>query len=241
MFGEPNLRDRRGRPSLLRRPDVGIRTPARTQEVRAPRARSDSPAFQPVVGTGHASVRSSRPQADRQHPPSHRRHGSLGSDRIQGPPPVGYREAIAAALRTHDEVEDWADTSAASGARFAYSLRINVNPSPERVFAPIRGIGGSTGRYYAHWLWRLHGVVDIWMGGPGLSRGRRHPDQLEVGDIAVCWRVETYETNHLLRLAARMKVPGRDWLEFRVDTDGSNSEMRQAAVFDPRGILGGDY
>jgi hypothetical protein len=96
------------------------------------------------------------------HPAAVRDRSALTEFRV---PPVGYREAIAAALRTHDEVEDWEDTSAASGARFAYSLRINVNASPERFFAPIRGIGGSTGRHYAHWLWRLHGVVDIWMGG----------------------------------------------------------------------------
>ena len=68
-----------------------------------------------------------------------------------------------------------------------------------------------------------------------------HPDQLEVGDIVDCWRVETYETNHRLRLAAQMKLPGRAWLEFGVDRDGSNSVIRQTAVFDPRGLLGRAY
>ncbi len=79
------------------------------------------------------------------------------------------------------------------------------------------------------------------MGGPGLKRSRRHPDQLDVGDTVDCWQVEAYEKNHRLRLAARMKLPGRVWLEFRVDRNGSNSVIQQTAVFDPRGLLGRAY
>src|SRR5512141_3001301 len=56
-----------------------------------------------------------------------------------------------------------------------------------------------------------------------------------------CWRAEKYEHNHRLRLAARMKLPGQAWLEFRVDGDGSHSVIRQTAVFDPRGLLGRAY
>ena len=144
--------------------------------------------------------------------------------------PVGYREAIAAALQAD-----------APGSRFVYSLAITVNASPEQAFAPIRRIGGSTGWYYADWLWRLRGVLDVWMGGPGLRPGRRHPDELEVGDTLDCWQVEAFEANSRLRLAARMRLPGRAWLEFRVDADGSKSVIRQTAVFDPRGLLGRAY
>jgi hypothetical protein len=38
-----------------------------------------------------------------------------------------------------------------------------------------------------------------------------------------------------------MKLPGRAWLEFRVNTNGANSVIRQTAVFDPRGLLGRAY
>jgi hypothetical protein len=79
------------------------------------------------------------------------------------------------------------------------------------------------------------------MGGPGLNPGRRHPDQLEAGDIVDCWQVEAYDANHRLLLAARMKLPGRAWLEFRVTGNGSTSVIRQTAVFDPRGLLGRTY
>jgi uncharacterized protein YbjT (DUF2867 family) len=161
------------------------------------------------------------------HPTVVRDRSALAEFRVR---PVGYREAIAAALQAD-----------APGSRFVYSLAITVNATPEHAFAPIPRIGGSTGWYYADWLWRLRGILDVWMGGLGLSPGRRHPDELEVGDTVDCWQVEAVEANRRLRLAARMKLPGRAWLEFCVDGSGSNSVIRQTAVFDPRGLLGRAY
>ena len=172
------------------------------------------------------------------HPTVVRDRSALTEFRIR---PMGYREAIAAALRADDQVQDWTNPSVARALRFVYPLEVSVNVSPEQAFAPIRRIGGSTGWYYADWLWRLRGVVDKWLGGPGLGRGRRDPEQLQVGDIVDCWRVEAYQANRRLLLAAQMKLPGRAWLEFRVDGDGSNTVIRQTAVFDPRGVLGRLY
>jgi len=172
------------------------------------------------------------------HPTIVRDRSALTAFRIR---PVGYREAIAAALRADDPVDQGASRAAASGLRFVYSLQIRVEVSPQQAFAPIRRIGGSTGWYYADWLWRLRGLADRWLGGPGLRRGRRDPEQLQVGDIVDCWRVEAYEADRRLLLAAQMKLPGRAWLEFRVDEQGSNSLLRQTAVFDPRGVLGRLY
>jgi uncharacterized protein YbjT (DUF2867 family) len=172
------------------------------------------------------------------HPTVVRDQSALTEFRVR---PVGYREAIAAALRAEDRVDDWSDPSAASGSRFVYSVGIAVNASPEQAFAPIRRIGGSTGWYYADWLWRLRGIVDIWMGGLGLNRGRRDPEDLRVGDALDCWRVEVFEPNHRLRLAAEMKLPGRAWLEFEVTRAACGSTIRQTAIFDPRGLLGRAY
>jgi hypothetical protein len=62
-------------------------------------------------------------------------------------------------------------------------------------------------------LWRLHGFIDLWSGGVGLRRGRRHPETLAVGDAVDFWRVEAYEPDRRLRLVAEMKLPGRAWLE----------------------------
>jgi hypothetical protein len=154
---------------------------------------------------------------------------------------MGYREAIAAALREDDEVQDWTAPSPARALRFVYSLTTSVNVPAAQAFTPIRRIGGSTGWYYANWLWRLRGFMDTLLGGPGLRPGRRDPEQLQVGDIVDCWRVEAYDPDRRLLLAALMKLPGRAWLEFRVEADGPNTVIRQTAVFDPRGVLGRLY
>jgi len=143
--------------------------------------------------------------------------------------PCGFRESIARALRTGVE-----------GLLFdSRSIRVPV-PS-ERAFEPIRRIGGATGWYYANWLWRLRGAMDRTVGGVGLRRGRRDPDDLRVGDQVDCWRVEALEPNRRLRLAAEMKLPGRAWLEFALSSDSSGSTIRQTASFDPHGLLGRAY
>jgi len=47
-----------------------------------------------------------------------------------------------------------------------------------------------------------------------------------------------YEPDRCLRLVAEMKLPGRAWLEFEVHPQGDGAMIRQAAVFDPVGVLG---
>ena len=89
-------------------------------------------------------------------------------------------------------------------------------------------------------LWRLRGLLDVLVGGPGLRRGRRDPTGLTVGDTLDFWRVEAFEQDRLLRLAAEMRVPGRAWLQFEVsgDAEGSGSIISQTAIFDPSGLFG---
>jgi lipocalin/ligand-binding SRPBCC domain-containing protein len=118
-----------------------------------------------------------------------------------------------------------------------------VDAPPAPAFAPIRRIGGGTGWYFGDALWRLRGWVDRWFGGAGMPRHRRDPDVCAVGDVIDGWRVEAYEPDRLLRLAAGLKLPGRGWLEFRVAPlgDGERSLIRQTATFDARGVAGRLY
>jgi hypothetical protein len=91
-------------------------------------------------------------------------------------------------------------------------------------------------------LWELRGGLDVLVGGPGLRRGRRDPVGIEVGDTIDFWRVEGFEQDRLLRLAAEMKVPGRAWLQFEVEPDeNGGSTIRQTAIFDPAGVPGLAY
>jgi len=170
--------------------------------------------------------------------------------------PLGVSAAIAQALANEDREfasTRWSDAISSGGTepahfgsyggvrrgrRLADSRHCDVDVSPEQAFAPIRRIGGATGWYAYDWLWRVRGFIDLLVGGVGVRRGRPSPDALRVGDTLDWWRVERYEPNRLLRLRAEMKVPGRAWLEFEVESCGSGSRVRQTAIFDPKGLLG---
>lgn len=119
---------------------------------------------------------------------------------------------------------------------------IDVDVPPAVAFAPIRRIGGAAGWYFGTPLWKLRGWMDRAVGGVGMGRGRRDCDDCRVGDVIDGWRVEAYEPDRRLRLAADLKLPGRGWLEFEVTPlDGGRSRIRQTATFDPVGLLGRAY
>jgi len=146
------------------------------------------------------------------------------------PMPLG--DAFRRAIDEHAGSYDKVDTRA-----------VTVDTPPAAAFAPIRRIGGATGWYFGAAMWRLRAWLDRCVGGVGMPRLRRDPDDCVVGDVIDNWRVEAYEPDHLLRLSAGLKLPGRGWLEFRVEPldGGSRSLIRQTAIFDPRGVAGRLY
>ena len=127
------------------------------------------------------------------------------------------------------------------GSRLVDVRTAHVAASTAETFAPIRQIGGRNGWYSAPRLWAMRGALDWLVGGPGLRRGRRDPDGVRVGDTIDFWRVEGFEPDHLLRLRAEMRLPGRAWLQFEVTPDGSGSTITQTALFDPDGVAGLAY
>ena len=166
--------------------------------------------------------------------------------------PKGLREAIERAL--HNENQEfaqtfWSDalcsggkTASWGGVRFGTRLvdsrTINVLVPPALAFAPIQRIGGSNGWYFANFLWWFRGFLDLLVGGVGLRRGRRDPHTLAAGDALDFWRVVSFEPNRRLSLVAEMKVPGRAWLQFEVESNSLGSVIRQTAIFDPAGLAG---
>jgi len=166
--------------------------------------------------------------------------------------PRTVRQAIERALVNEDQEfaeTRWSDALSAAGqtrswggdrygSRLVDSRTITVAVSPEQAFAPIRRIGGQTGWYYGNWLWSLRGFLDLLIGGVGVRRGRRDPENLHVGEPLDFWRVEIFEPPFRLRLKAEMKLPGRAWLEFEVTPCEQGSKIRQTAIFDPIGLAG---
>lgn len=117
-----------------------------------------------------------------------------------------------------------------------------VRASCHDVYRVFAGIGGNRGWFYLEWAWKVRGILDWLVGGVGMRRGRRDPDDLRVGDALDFWRVEAVEPDHLIRLRAEMKMPGDAWLEFRVRPlpDG-RSHLTQSAFFVPKGVWGLNY
>ena len=171
--------------------------------------------------------------------------------------PTGYRDAVQRALAPLEagEIETaWSDAlSSTLTAGPPVTLTTHegmvlerrqreVAAAPDAVFRVFTGLGGRRGWLYMGWAWRLRGFADRLLGGVGLRRGRRDPDDLRVGDALDFWRVEAIEPGRLLRLRAEMKVPGRAWLQFAVaPRDGGGALLSQTAFFAPRGLLGWLY
>jgi len=117
-----------------------------------------------------------------------------------------------------------------------------VAVSPAALYQVFSGVGGARGWFYLNLAWELRGLIDRAIGGVGLRRGRRDPDNLRVGDALDFWRVEAVEPGHLLRLRAEMKVPGKAWLQFEVTRRGSHQTLfSQTAFFAPKGLFGWLY
>jgi uncharacterized protein YbjT (DUF2867 family) len=171
--------------------------------------------------------------------------------------PMGIDAAIESAHR-EEELQlvstHWTDAVSASGraiqwggihlgARIVDERKVDVSVPADTAFHPIQRIGGTTGWYYADFLWKVRGLLDKLVGGVGLSRGRKHPQNLSVGDSVDWWRVEAIEPGQLLVLRAEMRLPGRAWLRFEVESNesGTGSTINQTAIFDPHGLAGLAY
>ena len=109
----------------------------------------------------------------------------------------------------------------------------------DKVLNKIWSIGGSTGWYYADWLWGIRGFIDKLFGGVGLRRGRKNQTEISPGDALDFWRVLIADKREKrLLLFAEMKLPGEGWLEFRID---NQNLLNQTATFRPLGLLGRLY
>jgi len=116
-----------------------------------------------------------------------------------------------------------------------------TDKSAEAIWKQIEGIGGEHGWFGADFLWFLRGLLDRFVGGVGLRRGRRDQDLLRIGESLDFWRVEELERGHRLKLYAEMVLPGKAWLEFSVEEKDGKTLVTQEATFSPRGLGGQLY
>lgn len=176
---------------------------------------------------------------------------------------LSIREAIDRALANlaSSQVETaWSDAGPmpgdpafAGGDVFVDRWAVEVRAPADEVFRAVCKVGGGHGWYAADWLWRLRGLLDRLVGGPGLRRGRRDAEQVAYGDALDFWRVTNVEQPRLLELRAEMKLPGQAELAFEIEDSRASLEpgevaestpspgtvrLVQTARFVPRGLFG---
>ncbi len=172
-------------------------------------------------------------------------------------PLIPYREAVRRALHSSRDLDvstRWSDATVsparklpsdpewAGGTVKVDRQTVETAAPPDAVYRAFTRIGGDAGYYTFDWAWRLRGVLDVLVGGVGLRRGRRHPEELNAGEALDFWRVAAVEPGRRLLLFAEMKLPGDAWLEFEVEAGGrGGSTLHQSAYFVPRGLLGRLY
>jgi hypothetical protein len=179
------------------------------------------------------------------------------------PPPAegltGYRKAVRLALarmRTGEVETSWRDAQVIGAPAdplpsdpewsghtvYTDERSVACTADSAELWRVVESVGGANGWYSLPMAWAARGWLDKLVGGVGLRRGRRDPEHLVTGDALDFWRVESMEKGTSLRLRAEMKLPGRAWLEFRIEsTPEGTSTLHQRAVFFPHGLGGRLY
>lgn len=180
-------------------------------------------------------------------------------DRIRALIPLrlnSYREAIVEAMgrEERDQVHTrWTDAYPPAHElatrlddlehppHFIAMASLLTTRSADALFGAVCRIGGREGWFHGNWLWRSRGAIDRMLLGVGTGRGRRSRANLRRNDVVDFWRVEQIRVGELLLLRAEMRLPGKGWLEFRIDRHFHWRRLSVTAYFEPRGLLGRAY
>lgn len=143
---------------------------------------------------------------------------------------LSFRESLLAALeaeRTHRVAARWTE-----GLLMFRGFRIDnafyakraagsavAQATPAALWQVVATIGGDNGYYYAGLLWWIRGAMDWLLGGPGLTKGRRHPTELRLGDRVDYWTVIGIEPQRRLTLNFGMRSPGSGVIEFEIEPE----------------------
>jgi uncharacterized protein YbjT (DUF2867 family) len=184
-------------------------------------------------------------------------HDDAAKDLFPKIKPIDFEFAVRLALGRvlSDAVEtSWSDALVNSaGDTKPYKFKVEegmmferrslpLNLEPNAIFRAYTGIGGARGWLYMDWAWALRGWADKALGGVGIRRGRRNPDEILSGESLDFWRVEAVEKDRLMRLRAEMKIPGKAWLQFEsIPQKDGKTLLTETAYFAPRGFWGFVY
>jgi uncharacterized protein YbjT (DUF2867 family)/uncharacterized protein YndB with AHSA1/START domain len=163
---------------------------------------------------------------------------------------LGFREAVDAAFdleRRGEPITRWTEGAfAVRNQRIDYAYYAKrasgfseTSANPAAVWRLVSAIGGDTRYYYLNTLWSIREWMDWAIGGPGLKRGRRHPQEVRIGDRIDHWKVLGAEPERRLSLAFGMRAPGAGVMEFDLTPlpDGG-TRLTATAYWHPAGVWG---
>ena len=165
--------------------------------------------------------------------------------------PHTLEEAVEHAIEeieSNQVISRWSDSGAGSAyidstdnianAIFMDRKIVDFGDIPSHnVYLSFCMIGGESGWFGYDWLWKIRGVIDKLFGGAGVNRGRRDSQHVRIGDSVDFWKVVDLVENERLLLFAQMKLPGKAWLEFKIQ----DHQLIQSAYFYPDGVSGRLY
>ncbi len=161
-----------------------------------------------------------------------------------------FKDSVLAALaaeKAHTVAARWTEGALMfRGGRHDYAYYAKraagsavASATPAAVWNVVTRLGGDVGYFYAAPLWKIRAWIDWLAGGPGLSRGRRHPTELRVGDTIDYWTVMALQPERRLTLDFGMRAPGAGVVEFDIEpVDAGHTRVTVTAYWHPQGVWG---
>lgn len=155
------------------------------------------------------------------------------------PPPIDYRTSIRRIIDQLPEPTDawWfharssvgqaAEMGPISAHRFSMVFERQIVGSVQSIDRVIRQFGGKSGYFYAEWLWKLRGWIDLLLGGAGHARTIGYTSELiEEGDVVGWWRATHVRPGQTLQLLSEMRLSGVATLTFDIIPTESTTQWR---------------
>ena len=162
-------------------------------------------------------------------------HLAIGRTAV-GDVPTHFDDASSPVWDAASTDPDWT-----GGTELTDVRTVEVDADPHRTWRAVCRVGGARGWYSGAWLWRIRGLMDRVVGGPGMRKVRRDPERLRVGDPLDFWRVEDVRRDERVVLHAEMRLPGEAWLEWDLTPTAGGTRLVQTARYRPRGLWGRAY
>jgi uncharacterized protein YbjT (DUF2867 family) len=163
---------------------------------------------------------------------------------------LDFKASVVAALgaeRAHTVAARWTEGALMfRGGRHDYAFYAKraagsavARAGPAAIWSVVSQLGGDVGYFYAAPLWSIRAWIDWLAGGPGLTKGRRHPSELRVGDTIDYWTVMALEPERRLTLDFGMRAPGAGVIEFDIEpVDAEHTRVTVTAYWHPQGVWG---